>query len=76
MDHEWASDAAERCTHCGTLRANTGQTVCPGPQSRDPASRPEPARRQYAIEAFDEIGLRTRELFAERTAAMNEPAKD
>lgn len=33
--------------------------------------RPEPARREFASEAFDEIGKRLAELKEERSAAMN-----
>ncbi len=35
---------------------------------------PEPARRQYASEAFDAIGARVVELRAERVAVLNAPA--
>lgn len=69
-------DGEDRCIHCGTPRMNVGQTVCPGPQWRDAPMRPEPVRRQYASEAFDEIGRRVADLYAERTGAMNEPLKD
>jgi len=74
--HEFA-DGAERCMHCSTLKTSVNHTICPGPQRHDaPTLRPEPARHEYASEAFDEIGTRVRELHAERTAAMNEPAKE
>jgi hypothetical protein len=70
-------DGAERCIHCSTLRANVGQTACPGPQRHDATPlQPEPARREYAIEDYDEIGKRRAELKAERAAAMNDPAKE
>jgi len=35
---------------------------------------PEPARRQYASEAFDAIGARLMELHKERQAVLNTPA--
>jgi hypothetical protein len=73
--HEFPNEA-ERCTHCSTLRANVNQTACPGPQRHDAIPlRPEPIRREYASEDYDTIGSRAAELYAERTAAMNEPAK-
>jgi hypothetical protein len=38
--------------------------------------RPEPERHQYASEDYDFIGRRLAELDAERTEAMNTPAKE
>ncbi len=68
----------ERCFHCGTLKThheNIAQPCVPRWTSKEPL-RPEPARHQYASESFHDIGERVAELEAERTAAMNEPAKD
>jgi len=70
--HEFPG-GAERCLHCGTRRANVGQTACPGPQRHDAALRPEPARHRYASEDYDTIGSRVAELEAERKAAINAP---
>ena len=70
--HEYRG-GRERCIHCGTLAENIYQTVCPGPQRRDESAklRPEPARREYAVDAVDTIHARIVELAAERTEALN-----
>lgn len=66
-EHEWI---AGWCKHCGASEAGYVATISTGGTStclqrpEAPASdmRPEPSRRQFAIESFDEIGLRLKEL--------------
>lgn len=64
--HEWA---AGWCKHCGASEVGYAATLATGGSStclqRPPADaghRPEPSRRQFAIESFDEISLRLKEL--------------
>ena len=49
-----------RCRACGTTRvqfdADPAKSPCPQQGSRGEPLRPEPVRRDYAIEAFDVIG--------------------
>ena len=70
--HQFIANA-DHCVHCGTLKTNSGcQTVCPGPQRRDMVLRPEPARREYAVEDIETIHARLAELRAEQQAAINQ----
>jgi hypothetical protein len=66
-----------RCCHCGTTAEHHAQSPqpCPG-ILRGETLRPEPERHQYASEDYDFIGRRLAELDAERTEAMNTPAKE
>lgn len=58
--------------HCVDGNFGTEATCTPREEGLDPnILRPEPARRQWASEAFDEIGKRLAELKEERSAAMN-----
>lgn len=83
-EHVWVAD---KCIWCGApaWAAVRAQAVLlgkgdPGPddertcRERDDYQHdlsPEPARREVACEAFDEIKKRVDELDAERTEAMN-----
>lgn len=64
-----------RCIHCGAPLNTKFTYSClerPGTSSK---LMPEPARRQYASEAYEAIGARQAELAAERTALLSEPAE-
>jgi hypothetical protein len=75
-EHDF-SGISDRCVHCGTLKTHHENVPQPCvPQWSKEPLRPEPARHEYASEAFDDIGKRLAELAAERTAAMNIPPKD
>ena len=71
-------DDADRCLHCSTLKSSVNHIACPGPQypAHGEQLRPEPTRREPVSTDYDTIGARVAELYAEKTAAMNEPAKD
>ena len=74
--HEF-SEANDRCIHCGTPRDLHDKMAQPCvPRWSTEPLRPEPTRREYALEDYDTIGKRLAELAEERTAAMNEPSKD
>lgn len=69
-EHEVGEDG--RCKHCGALKPDPVENTCVERVEIVSGDRPEPARREYAIEAVDLIGARLAELRAERDAAMNE----
>ena len=74
LPHEW-SPGNPRCIHCGTLfamHAAKAQACVPRWTSAE-AKRPEPVRRQYAMEDFDTIQARMKELDAERVALLSRP---
>lgn len=87
-EHIWVVD---KCVVCGamswerlcSLAAAAGKAI-PLTDERQCLERedhvgklcPEPARRQIASEAFDEIGARAAELEKERLAAINTPDPD
>lgn len=73
------SGQSTRCIYCGTTEAHYVRDPAKSPcltRHNEEALRPEPSRREYVIDAFDTIRTRVHELHAERTAALNEPAKD
>jgi hypothetical protein len=71
-EHEW-SPGNPRCIHCGTPSAIHSQQPqpCVPRWSQTEALRPEPARREYAIDAVDTIHARLAELEADRREALN-----
>lgn len=73
MSEHLFPDDAERCQHCGTLKSNTMQTICPGQQGIPTPSglMPEPALRQRAADDADAISTHLARLKAERAAAWN-----
>jgi hypothetical protein len=87
-EHIWVAD---KCLACGaiaweklcSLAAAAGKAI-PLTDERQCIERedyvgklcPEPARRQFALNAFDEIGARMVEIEKERLAAINTPDPD
>ena len=62
-----------RCKHCGALKPDPAENTCIERSGIVSELRPEPARREYASEAFDVIGARLAELRKERDAVLNQP---
>ena len=79
--HEFpdGDDPAKRCVHCGTtwsMHEAMAQPCVPRRPQGGEALRPEPARREYAVDDADVIGARLIELRAERDAAINRVEPD
>jgi hypothetical protein len=74
MEHEF-EPLSGRCVHCGTRFAHHVQVPQPCPQqgTRAEPLRPEPKRREYAVEDAATISLRLSELAADRLAVLNQP---
>jgi hypothetical protein len=77
LEHE-SSPGNPRCIHCGTLFANHAKVPqpCVPRWSGTEALRPEPARREYAIDDIETIHARLVELEADRRAVLYRPAED
>jgi hypothetical protein len=82
-EHIWVG---EKCIACGaiawerlcSLAAVAGKAIpltderqCIEREDYAGALCPEPARRQFALDAYDEIGARMAEIEKERLAAIN-----
>ncbi len=61
------------CVICGAIQHPQMTAICLERATPGNALMPEPARRQYASEAYDAIGTRIAELRAERQAVLNTP---
>jgi len=75
-EHEF-EPLSQRCVHCGTTSVHHARVAQPCvPQWGKEALRPEPARREYAVEDAATISARIAEFRAERDMILNAPAKD
>lgn len=64
-----------RCKHCNAVNPTALETCVMRDGTASTLLAPEPARREFAIEAFDVIGARLAELRRERDA-VNQPTME
>lgn len=77
QEHDWSGAGGRVCIYCGTTRRQDGSIseglTCVHRLAHPPgAPRPEPARREYAIDDAETISRRLGELSAERTEILNQ----